>query len=92
MIILAPLAPSPGQARGSWQRACYGRVTFFNAATGEAHQKLEWQGSLVSMVLSPDGGIVVCGSQDNSVHFWRRATGQGLRDVRISRQALGPGF
>ncbi len=55
--------------------ACYGRVTFFDASTGEARQKLEWQGSLVSMVLSPDGGIVVCGSQDNSVHFWRRATG-----------------
>ena len=56
--------------------ACYGRVTFFDASTGELRQKLEWQGSLVSMVLSPDGGIVVCGSQDNSVHFWRRSTGQ----------------
>ena len=55
--------------------ACYGRVTFFDATTGEPRQKLEWQGSLVSMVLSPDGGIVVCGSQDNSVHFWRRDTG-----------------
>ena len=56
--------------------ACYGRVTFFEAATGKSRQKLEWQGSLVSMVLSPDGGIVVCGSQDNSVHFWRRDTGK----------------
>ena len=55
--------------------ACYGRVSFFEAATGKLRQKLEWQGSLVSMVLSPDGGIVVCGSQDNSVHFWRRSTG-----------------
>ena len=56
--------------------ACYGRVSFFEASTGKLQQKLEWQGSLVSMVLSPDGGIVVCGSQDNSVHFWRRATGK----------------
>ena len=55
--------------------ACYGRVSFFEASTGKLQQKLEWQGSLVSMVLSPDGGIVVCGSQDNSVHFWRRDTG-----------------
>ena len=54
--------------------ACYGRVTFFEASTGEVRQKLEWQGSLVSMVLSPDGDIVACGSQDNSVHFWRRST------------------
>ena len=56
--------------------ACYGRAAFFNASTGELRQSLEWQGSLVSMVLSPDGGIVACGSQDNSVHFWRRSTGE----------------
>ena len=56
--------------------ASYGRVTFFDASTGELRQKLEWKGSLVSMVLSPDGDIVACGSQDNSVHFWRRSTGQ----------------
>ena len=56
--------------------ACYGRVTFFDASTGELRQKLEWKGSLVSMVLSPDGEIVACGSQDNSVRFWRRSTEQ----------------
>ena len=56
--------------------ACYGRVTFFDASTGEPGQKLEWIGSLVSMALSPDGDIVACGSQDNSVHFWRRSTEQ----------------
>ncbi len=56
--------------------ACYGRVSFFEIPSGELRQKLEWQGSLVSMVLSPDGNIVACGSQDNSVHFWRRDTGE----------------
>ena len=56
--------------------ACYGRVTFFDASTGRPRQKLEWIGSLVSMVLSPNGDIVACGSQDNSVHFWRRSTEQ----------------
>ena len=56
--------------------ACYGRVTFFDASGGKPGQKLEWTGSLVSMVLSPDGDIVACGSQDNSVHFWRRSTEQ----------------
>ena len=55
--------------------ACYGRVTFFDVANKKINQKLEWQGSLVSMQLSPDGDIVACGSQDNSVHFWRRSTG-----------------
>ena len=61
---------------GELATACYGRVSFFDASTGELRQKLEWQGSLVSMAMSPDGGIVACGSQDNSVHFWRRATAQ----------------
>ena len=59
---------------GELATACYGQVTFFDASTGELRQKLEWKGSLVSMVLSPDGDIVACGSQDNSVHFWRRST------------------
>ena len=61
---------------GELATACYGRVAFFDASTGKLRQKLEWKGSLVSMVLSPDGDIVACGSQDNSVHFWRRSTGQ----------------
>ena len=56
--------------------ACYGRVTFFGGSSGSVVQELEWQGSLVSLVLSPDGNVVACGSQDNSVHFWRRSTGE----------------
>ena len=56
--------------------ACYGRVSFFRLPAGEVRQQLEWKGSLVSMALSPDGDIVACGSQDNSVHFWRRSTSQ----------------
>ncbi len=56
--------------------ACYGQVTFFDIISDQVNQKLKWQGSLVSMVLSPDGDIVACGSQDNSVHFWRRSTEQ----------------
>ena len=56
--------------------ACYGQVKFFKAASGQTTQILEWKGSLVSMVLSSDGDIVACGSQDNTVHFWRRSTTQ----------------
>ena len=61
---------------GELATACYGRVAFFDASTGELRQTLEWKGSLVSMALSPDGDVVACGSQDNSVHFWRRSTEQ----------------
>ena len=54
--------------------ASYGGVMFFDIANDVVNQNLEWKGSLVSMVLSPDGDIVACGSQDKSVHFWRRST------------------
>ena len=66
---------------------CYGRVTFFDGTTGKMKQKLEWKGSLVSMVLSPNGDIVACGSQDNTVHFWRRSTEQ---DSMMSGYPLKP--
>lgn len=59
---------------GELATACYSRVTFFHGASGAVRQQLEWQGSLVSMVLSPDAEVVACGSQDKSVHFWRRST------------------
>ena len=55
--------------------ACYGQVAFYQINKNKINQKLEWQGSLISMVISPNGDIVACGSQDNSVHFWRRSTG-----------------
>ena len=61
---------------GELATACYGRVSFFDVSTGELRQKFEWKGSLVSMALSPDGDVVACGSQDNSVHFWRRSTAE----------------
>lgn len=56
--------------------ACYGRVAFLNPDTGQARENLAWKGSLISLVISPDGAIVACGSQDRTVHFWRRPTGQ----------------
>lgn len=55
---------------------CYGRVTFFDISSMQESQRLEWKGSLVSLALSPDGNIVACGSQDNSIHFWRRSSGE----------------
>ena len=61
---------------GELATACYGRVSFFEGATGQLNQKLEWKGSLVSLALSSDGNIVACGSQDKTVHFWRRSTAE----------------
>merc|ERR1711991_803748 len=80
-------ARSPGQVQRKLATACYGRVSFFEAASGKLSQKLEWQGSLVSMVLSPDGDIVACGSQDNTVHFWRKD--RQLWKIFNEKQAFG---
>ena len=41
--------------------ACYGQVVFYGIPNGEVNQKMQWKGSLVSMVLSPNGDIVACG-------------------------------
>ena len=31
---------------------------------------------MISIAFAPDGGTVACGCQDNSVHFWRIASGK----------------
>ena len=72
---------------GELATSCYGCVSFFDGESGKQKQKLEWKGSLISMVLSPNGDIVVCGSQDNTVHFWRRSTEQ---DSMMSGYPLKP--
>ena len=61
---------------GELATACYGQVQFLNGVSGNLIQKLEWKGSLVSIALSNDSDVVACGSQDNSVHFWRRSSGK----------------
>lgn len=59
--------------------ACYGCVTFFDLFKNEISERYQWKGSLISLALSPDGNIVACGSQDKSVHFWRRLSGEDSR-------------
>ena len=67
--------------------ASYSQVNFFDGLSGARKQTLKWKGSLISMILSPDSDIVACGSQDNSVHFWRRST---QRDSMMSGYPLKP--
>ena len=70
--------------------ACYSQVAFFSAESGEVNQKLQWKGSLVSMVLSPDGDIVACGSQ--TIRFLLAAFNRPPDDVWLSWEALSPRF
>ncbi len=61
--------------------ACYGGVRLFDPTTGRATRKLDWTGSMLSIAFAPDGSVVACGCQDNSVHFWRIASG---KDAQMS--------
>ena len=72
---------------GELATACYGQVQFLDGTNGNVIQKLEWKGSLVSIALSNDSDVVACGSQDNSVHFWRRSTG---KDSKMSGYPFKP--
>lgn len=69
--------------------ACYGEVRFIAAEGGAEREedRLSWQGSLLSLAISPDGDVVACGSQDNTVHFWRRVSGE---DSMMSGYPLKP--
>ena len=73
--------------KGELATACYGQVQFLDGVSGKLIQKLEWKGSLVSIALSSDSDIVACGSQDNSVHFWRRSSGN---DSKMSGYPFKP--
>jgi WD40 repeat protein len=66
---------------------CYGGVRLWPLASGEGARHFAWKGSLISLVWSPDGKVIVCGSQDCSVHFWRVKTGD---DSSMSGYPLKP--
>lgn len=67
--------------------ACYGGVRLFDPSTGRPTRKLDWRGSMISIAFAPDGGVVACGCQDNSVHFWRIASG---KDAQMSGYPAKP--
>jgi WD40 repeat protein len=57
---------------------CYGAVRFLRAGRSEPARELRWKGSLLALAVSPDGGYVVTGAQDQSVHIWRTKSGEDL--------------
>ena len=67
--------------------ACYGGVQLFDPAAGKRTKQLPWKGSMLSIAFSPDGSVVACGCQDNSVHFWRIASG---KDAQMSGYPAKP--
>jgi WD40 repeat protein len=58
--------------------ATYCKVIFYNLKNLEIVRQFEWQGSLISLEVSPQKNYVVCASQDNSIHIWDLKTGEDL--------------
>ena len=56
--------------------SCYGGVYIWPFVAGATPRSFAWKGSLISLAWSPDAKVVVCGSQDSSVHFWRLSSGK----------------
>jgi WD40 repeat protein len=56
-----------------------GATLWFPNAAGAAPQKLEWKGSHLGVVFSPDGRFLVTMMQEPTLHGWRIADGQHMR-------------
>ncbi len=67
--------------------ASYGGVKLWSLIAGELERALVWKGSMISLSWSPDGAYIACGCQDQSVHFWRLASGA---DSEMSGYAAKP--
>jgi WD40 repeat protein len=74
-------------APGEIVTTCYGQVGCWDASNGMLADSFSWQGSLISLALSHDHAVIACGSQDASVHFWRRANRE---DSEIRGYSLKP--
>jgi WD40 repeat protein len=56
-----------------------GATLWFPNASGAAPQKLEWKGSHLAVIISPDGRFVMTAMQEPTLHGWRIADGQHMR-------------
>ena len=60
--------------------AHYNGVTlWFPNAAGAAPQRLEWKGSHLGVIVSPDGRFAITAMQEPMLHGWRIADGQHMR-------------
>jgi WD40 repeat protein len=56
-----------------------GASLWFVASKTDNPRVLEWKGSHIGIVLSPDGDAVVTAMQENALHGWRLSDGQHMR-------------
>lgn len=68
-------------ARGKRVAASHynGATLWFVEAKTDSPRRLEWKGSHIGIVISPDGDAVVTAMQENALHGWRLSDGQHMR-------------
>jgi WD40 repeat protein len=58
---------------------CYGGVKFWQTGYPSPTRTLQWKGSSLRLIWSPNAKYVVTGDQDSSVHFWIVKKGEDLQ-------------
>jgi WD40 repeat protein len=59
--------------------SCYGGVHVLEVGVTRPVRSFAWKGSILSLVISPDGNYLASGNQDASVHIWRAQTGEDFQ-------------
>jgi WD40 repeat protein len=74
-----PGAPSGGKQREMLAATCYGGVTFWQTGYAAPVRTLQWKGSSLRLLWSPNAKYIATGDQDSSVHFWIVKKGEDLQ-------------
>ena len=69
-----------------------GASVWFVASKSDNARKLEWKGSHIGVVMSPDGDVVVTSMQENALHGWRLSDNQHMRMSGYPQKAQSLSF
>jgi WD40 repeat protein len=59
--------------------ACYGGVQFLSVNQSTPVKSYAWKGSMLTLVVTPNGKYLASGNQDNSIHVWRTSNGEDFQ-------------
>lgn len=69
-----------------------GATLWFPNAAGATPQVLEWKGSHLGVIFSPDGKFLVTTMQESALHGWRLSDGQHMRMTGYSARVRSLGW
>ncbi len=75
---IAALAWRPMKDRDSLVTGTYGGVMIWKPETDKPQRKLDYQGSIIAVVCSPDGRYLVSGNQDSTLKVWQLKSNEEL--------------